>query len=602
MLPTSPESIQSFRRHLPGHGLFFSLTVLCCLLAPCTSAPGAQTMSLAWSTYLGGQAQDMGWSMTMAPDGSVLLVGETYSPDFPATVGAFDTTYADISEGHFLRLSAAGSDLLQASYLGAKNRDVCRDVRLDDLGNIYIVGATNSPDFPVTLDAAFPHLAGWAHDAFLAKFDPSGIEMLYGSYLGGSGNDKGRSLTLLGSDLVCVTGYTSSGDFPTTPDAFDLSWGGDWDVFLTCFDLRTGQIIYSTYVGDTGQEEPWDIVGDDAGCVYVAGYTYSAQFPATANALDRSWNGDADGFVFKLDILAGALHWSTFLGGSGADHVERLCLSNEHGVYLVGGTSSTDFPVDPGAFDITHNGGEDSFVAALSADGSALLGGSFLGGVANERASAIGLTADGYICVAGNTYSDDFPLAGDPPYPHRAGNADLFCAVLDGRLETLLVSTYLGGEGWENVKNLGFSDPRSLVLVGLTESQHFLTTPAAFDTSFNGETDAFALGLDFMPDAAGVSPVGPQAGTTLSVTPLLSAGGLRVRLHLPAAGVVRLDLFDAEGRHTTRLCDGWLERGDHELSGSPDPVLPGPGSQPAIVFVRLAASGAVTTHQALRIR
>ncbi len=585
-----------------GRDVLLPLAALGMLLASGARAPEAQSMRLAWSTYLGGEAQDMGWSMAMAPDGSVFLVGETYSPDFPVTPGAFDSTYADISEGHFSRLSASGSELLYASFLGSVNRDVCRDVKFDEAGNIYIVGVTNSPDFPVTPDAAYPHLTGWGHDAFLAKFDPSGTRMLYGSYLGGTGNDKGRSLTLLGGGLVCITGYTSSQDFPTTPNAFDTSWGGDWDVFVTCFDLSTGRVIYSTYLGDAGREEPWDIESDAVRCVYVSGYTSSTQFPTTPGALDRSWNGGVDGFVLKLDVLSGVVCWSTFLGGSGDDYVERLCLSADDTVYLTGGTRSPNFPVVAGAFDTVHNGSEDSFIAELSADGSTLRSGSFLGGSSAERASAIGFTADGYLCVAGSTYSDNFPLAGQSPYTHRAGDADLFCAVLDWRIENLLVSTYLGGEDWENVKNLGFSDPRTMVLVGLTESQRFPTTPCACDTSFNGQTDAFALGLSFQLDTASIARADPRPAARPSLTPLLSAGSLRVRLNLPAADAVRLDLFDAEGRHAARLFDGRLERGEHELRAAPGLVAVNARAHPAIVFVRLQTSGAVSGCQALLIR
>jgi hypothetical protein len=286
-----------------------------CLPGPVSvTTAAASELETVSSGYLGGIMNDMGWGMTRAADQTIWVVGETYSFNFPTTPDAFDESYGGLSDGFLAHFSANGSSLLYSTFLGSTLRDVCRDVVLDSEGNIYIVGVTSSEDFPVTPNAADTTHNGW-NDAFLIKLDPTGRQLLYGTYLGGSLNDKGRGIVLLDDDRVCITGFTESTDFPVTEDAFDWTCDGEWDVFVTVLDLASGETTYSTYLGGVDQEEAWDLGVDAAGDVYVTGYTKSPDFPSTLDAFDPGWNGQCDAFLTKIDLSGGGLVYSTFIGG-----------------------------------------------------------------------------------------------------------------------------------------------------------------------------------------------------------------------------------------------------------------------------------------------
>ncbi len=514
----------------------------------------------------------MGWQMACFANGDLLLVGETYSSDFPATPGAFDTTYANISEGFFGRLSSDGSTLLHASFLGSNGRDVCRDAAVDAEGNIYIVGVTSSQDFPVTPDAAFPELTGYNNDAYLVKFDPTGTRLLYGTYLGGTAGDKARSIALLGNDLVCVTGYTESNDFPVTANAYDPSWNGNWDLFVACFDLSTGVLIQATYVGGPFKEEPWDMAAGANGDVVITGYTYSASFPATPDSFDPTHNGAGDGFVLKFDPIASEVVYGTFLGGSEDDGILRFIVEADGSVLCTGYTMSQDFPVTASAFDTELGGSRDAFVAKLINDGSGMAFGTFLGGSSGDTGEGILEGPLGNVYVAGHTYSDNFPIVGSAPFSQHSGNADVFVGVLDVSASRLCASTYVGGCNLETVHGFTMPEPGRVAVTGVSWSSDFPTTGGAFCPEFCGDRDAFAVSLSFTDASAGLSnDLGspPGARCRLWTTCPCGTPGGPIFLELDRQNHVRLDVIDIQGRIIAASAGGVLSAGRHRLTLAP---------------------------------
>jgi hypothetical protein len=561
------------------------------LLALAALVGGAAGYETNWATYYGGTLTDYAWGIQATGDGRILVIGETHSADLPMTEDAFDPNHDEITDGYLAIFDASGSQLLYATYLGGTGRDVCRDVALDADGNIYLVGVTSSYDFPITTGAAQAHLGG-GNDAFVAKFDPTGRVLLHATYLGGSANDKGRGIVVLGPDLVAVTGYTESPDFPVTPAAWDTTYNGQWDAFLACLDLSGAGLLFSTYLGGSATEEPWDLAADAQGNLYVAGYTGSADFPTSPDALAPQLQGVEDGFLAVFGPAGDALIYSSFLGGSDLDRAWRLALSDTL-LVVAGFTRSPDFPVTPGAEDTTHHGGEDVFVAGFSPPGQDLLFATFLGGTNDERAYALTLDGDGRIHVAGGTYSHDFPQW--PVDAGWKGSSDAFVSTLSGDGRSLMSSLLLGGQAWEEAWGVSVDGAGRILVAGPTASPDFPTTPGAYDPTWNGERDAFVAQLTLESPPGGIAWDPAQAPRTrLEVWPNPARGSLRLRALIPRSGPVRLRLVSPEGRVVGRPWSGWLEAGPWRLTWRPEGRY-----APGVYWLRLEGPGYAAATKAI---
>ncbi len=587
-----------------GRSLPWPLVMLAGLLALAgPPVASGQELQLRGGTFLGGERADMGWSMCPAPGGDLILVGETYSNDFPVTPGAFDTTYADSSEGHFLRIRDDATGIELASYIGADLSEACRAVTLDAAGNIYIVGTTASPGFPVTPDAAFPELASTWSDAFLAVLDPTGSELLYGTFLGGRRSEKGRGVALLGPGLVAVAGYTRSDDFPTSLSGFDRTSNGGVDLFYSVFNLYTGHMIYSTYLGGSADEELWDLEARPDGTALVCGWTASQDFPITAQAYDCLYNGGSDAYVACIAPVADGLRWSTFLGGHGLDAAWEVCPVDDGGVLVVGGSDGEGFPVTAGAYDVSHNGYSDAFVLKLNGDGSELVFSTYLGGEGDDRGEAIRQGEGGVIYCCGSTYSAQFPIAGGAPFPTYSGEGDIFAAVLCEGGNRLLASTFLGGGGRDNASRLEIPGENLFTITGLTSSADFPVTSGAVDTTFNGDRDAYLATFVFCGgqavETSSPARIGGEVRLDRLPSPVRGSANLRFRLEQP--GRVRLDLLDPEGRLIETLLHGSLTAGEHVVS-----CPAGTGSaraSPGVYWVRLETDdGAARASRVLLVR
>jgi len=262
-------------------------------------------------TYFGGSDDEgVDWvAIAVNARGDAFVAGATYSDDFP-TAGAptLDDSFGGPADAFVTRLNSDGSNAVFSTYLGGSLSDGAKDIALDDWGDAYIVGATESDDFPVTGGVVQPALAGVA-DAFVAKLAADGTSMLYSTYLGGEGWDVMWDLThgsialaVDGSGMAYVVGYTESADFPKTQDAFNLLLGGPYDAFLSVLSSRGSTLAYSTYLGGDDADYGTAVAVDSDGYAFVAGGTYSNDFPITGGAFDESFNGGWDGFVTKFDL------------------------------------------------------------------------------------------------------------------------------------------------------------------------------------------------------------------------------------------------------------------------------------------------------------
>ena len=267
--------------------------------------------SLLASTFLGGSGPEGGNSITLDISGNVYVTGGTRSTDFPTTSGAYDTSLG-YHDAFVSKLDGGLTSLLASTFLGGSGVDIGLSLTLDTSGNVYVTGRTASTDFPTTSGAYNTSVNGG--DVFISKLNGGLTSLLASTFLGGSGNEGGQSITLDTSGNVYVTGGTDSTNFPTTSGAYSTSFNGSYDVFVSKLNSGLSSLLASTFLGgsDLGGSGLAGDAGssltlDTSGNVYVTGITASTDFPTTSGAYDTSYNGGIGGigsgdvFVSKLD-------------------------------------------------------------------------------------------------------------------------------------------------------------------------------------------------------------------------------------------------------------------------------------------------------------
>jgi Abnormal spindle-like microcephaly-assoc'd, ASPM-SPD-2-Hydin/Beta-propeller repeat len=453
---------------------------------------------LIYSTLLGGTGNESGQGIAVDGSGNVYVAGYTFSSDFPATSGAYDTSYNGAKEVFVIKLNSSGTGLLFATFLGGSSDDEAKGIGLDGSGNAYVSGYTASTDFPVTSGALDTSYNGGTSDSFIAKLNSSGSTLIYSTYLGGSGWEYEFALFVDASVNAYVTGYTSSSNFPTTSGAYDTSFnGGTSDAFVVKINSSGTTLLYSTYLGGAiGQDAGYGLFVDGSGYAYVVGYTGSTDYPTTVGAYDTTSSTNSDGFVTKLNAAGNALVYSTFLGGSGYDEPRGIVVDGSGNAFIVGFAGSTDFPTTLGAYDTSYNGGSyDPFVTKLNSSGSALLYSTYMGGGGYDGNIGVALDTSGIVYVVGTTQSSDFPTTPDAYDTGFSGASDAFVAALNSWGAALLYSTYLGGAGFDEGHGIALDGSRMAYVTGSTQSSDFPTTAGAHDTTLGGTMDAFITKL-----------------------------------------------------------------------------------------------------------
>lgn len=386
-----------------------------------------------------------------------------------------------------------------STFLGGGVTDDATGIALDSSGNMYIVGITNSTDFP-TVNAFQGANAGPGDDVFVAKLKADGSALLYSTYLGGSDAfERAGGIAVDASGNAYVAGATFSTNFPLVNPLQSCCGGGDAFIAKIGAD---GSLAFSTYLGGSLTEFGVSIALDSQGYIYVAGTTLSADFPGvTANVVQplhggagfEIYNPNADVFVAKIKPDLSGLAYATYLGGSnfynsGSDSLSGLAVDSTGNAYVVGHTRSTDFPVTASAFQATNqgaNGGNNGFVSKISPDGSALLYSTYLGGSNVDVAYCVAVDDAGHAYVAGTTTSTDFPTVNALKSTH-GDFEDGFVAGFDttqAGASSLLFSTYFGGSSTDTPVGAALDGAGHLYVVGSTSSGDFPTTANALQGS-----------------------------------------------------------------------------------------------------------------------
>ena len=326
---------------------------------------------MMYSTLLGGNSSEISSELGINEDGSIYVTGITNSIDFPTSIDALYGNYSGGSWDVYCSvLSSDLSSMKSSTYIGAGAEDYASDIGSDANGNLIITGYTRSEDFRTT-DTSYQSEHAGSVDAFIYIISKDLKSQIYSTLIGGSGSDFSTSLVVT-NDSLYITGRTWSPDYPVTANAIKKTKGTDsFDIFVTQISSDLSDLISSTYLG--GRNEDWvnDIEVDSDGFIYIAGTTGSINFPITDGAYMTSYQGGTmDAFITVLDQNTSVIRYSSFLGGSLNEDVGlALELDEMMGVYIVGKTKSTDFPVSQGAFQ-KHLGGEgwDGFIIKLLID------------------------------------------------------------------------------------------------------------------------------------------------------------------------------------------------------------------------------------------
>ena len=519
---------------------------------------------LDYSTYLGGTGLDRAIGMTIGPDGSLYVTGQSASAaTFPSPQGGAPTQVGPGGDpdAFVVKLNAAGSAIAYVTFVGGADIDTAAAVTLDELGGLHVVGVTTSGDFPWTADAFDIQHNGGVIDAFLSTLGPDGA-LAYSTFLGGTRHEVATgvasriTLTGLGPQAdVYISGFTSSEDFPTKQGFQDTALGGfgigglfppeAFVVRLTpssepandpcVIGAKTfndcGDLLYATYLGGSSIDFARDIVLDQSsGRVFVTGQTCSANFPATAKAFSKALHGVCDAFVARVDTGStgdALLGYATFVGGSGDDDGRGIALLDGVEVFVAGETDSPDFPIKGGPLQTSLAGATDAFVVRLAADGIntnaactiALLAyndcadlryATYLGGGGSEVGSRIAVDAAAAATVTGQSCSPDFPVV-DPLAQSQAlginvgAGCDAFVSRLKFDGSALTFSTYLGGSGSDLGAGVLIDDAGSAYVSGVTASGDFPTV-AAVQAMAGGANDAFVARIS-APCVAGAGPL-----------------------------------------------------------------------------------------------
>ncbi len=375
--------------------------------------------TIVYSTFLGGASDDYGFGIAVEAS-CVYVTGFTLSSDFP-TINAYDSTLDGGVDCFVTKFAADGRALVYSTFLGGNWGERGCDIAVQG-GCAYVTGYTEASGFPIV--SAFDSTANGGYDCFVTKFGADGQSLVYSTYLGGASDDTAYSITVE-TGYAYVTGYTFSSSFPTI-NAYDSTYNGGDDCFVTKFAADGHSLVYSTFLGGSSGEAGIGIAVE-SGCAYVTGGTTSSKFP-TVNAYDSTLDGGLDCFVTKFAADGRSLVYSTFLGGDQYDLGNGIAVENGY-AYATGQTSSTDFPT---TLEGTHGLYDEYFVTKLSKHGSIMVYSTSAGGEGADAAMGIAVTG-GTAYVTGYTRSSRFPtkLALDQSYGGYGGTMDIFIVVVD---------------------------------------------------------------------------------------------------------------------------------------------------------------------------
>ncbi len=351
-----PTTKSAFNRTQSGHWDIFALKL------------NKNGSNLIYSTFIGDNNADMGEGIVIDAIGNAYITGSTHSSNFPTTQNAFQTEYKGSYDVFILKLNQTGSSLIYSTLIGHDFLDIGHDIAIDANYNVYVTGKTSSTNFPTTPGAFSRTHKGGNYDIFIIKLNQTGSQLVYSTFIGGSGTDWAFGIDIDSIRNAVITGRTRSSDFPITKNAYNKTLKGG--TYGDCYVLKLNQsgsnLIFSTFIGGDDSDQAYDIELDSIGNILIVGDTESSNFPVTLDANQSSLKGLRDAFICKLSWNGSKLLYSSYLGGTSYEYGNAISLDFAGNAYITGDTESIDFPFTPGCFNKTYAGNDDVFVAKFS--------------------------------------------------------------------------------------------------------------------------------------------------------------------------------------------------------------------------------------------
>ena len=551
---------------------------------------------LAFSTFLGGSSGDRGAGIAVDPAGNIYVAGATSSTNF-ALSSQLQNTLKSGRDVFVTKLNNAGTAILYSTYIGGSfgngfGNEWATDIAVDGAGNAYVVGTTDSGDFPTTAGAFRRTNSGTFGDGFILKLHPQGNSLVYSTFLGGSDTDEIFGVAIDGAGAAYVAGYTKSANFPTA-SAIQGSRSGSTDAFAAKLNPTGSGLEYATYLGGGDDDRGFDIAVDATGAAYVTGETASTDFPR-ASAYQNQKGAAKDAFLTKFQPT-GQISYSTYLGGGAADQGFAVSVDAAGSAYVAGETSSNNFPRQ-NAFQNTFGGFSDAFVTKFTPAGTALVYSTYIGGSLTDGAFAMAVDSAGQAHITGRAWSSNFPRVDAFQNTFGGAFSDGFVTKLNANGSALIYSSYLGGTGEDNAdNNAGFLGIGGVAVdgagaayyTGRTDSNNFPTTNGVVQPAFGGRS--FTVGDDNVADAFVVKIGGTGGGSGV-----IPSSGLRFVPMVPCRLVETRAAYNFEGR-TGAFGPPHIQAGEtRTFVPSNSSVCQIPASAKAFVFnVTLIPRGAV---------
>ncbi|MDB4534353.1 SBBP repeat-containing protein [Vicingaceae bacterium] len=445
---------------------------------------------LVYSTFIGGGNSDAIFSLKTDSIGNVYITGYCSSSSFPTTIGAYDEIENGDTEIFVAKLNATGSNLFYSTYIGGNSSEGGAELDIDNQGNVYVTGQTNSSNFPVTLGAFDQTYKGT--DGYISKLNASGSALIYSTYLGGTTTDNCQSIVVDNFGNAYVTGDAGF-NFPTTIGAFDVSHNGVQDVHITKLNASGSALIYSTYIGGPLYITAKDIAIDGGGNAYITGYS-DPGYLITPGVYGETIDGSGV-IITKINADGTNLIYSTVIGGSGFETGMSIAIDDNDNIYIAGQTTSTDFPTSIGAYDSTYNGGlKDGFVLSVNISGGGLNFSTFIGGSNTENVNDIKVDTNYNSYITGGTKSTNFPVTIGSYDDSHNGNEDVFLSKINALGTQMEYSTFLGSTSTDRGYEIDLNE--DIYIGGYTGGNGYPITPGVYDTSHNGNADGFVTKLN----------------------------------------------------------------------------------------------------------
>lgn len=457
---------------------------------------------LEYSTYYGGGGVDDNPRMIQDETGDLYIACSTWSYDIQTTPGAYQNESSTWSDLLVLKMDHDLSSLDFVTYFGGDNEDEVGSIDIDESGDIYVSGYTQSTDLPTSENAFQRNIThgdklNRTWELFVFKMNSSGDSLNYSTYIGSNGSDDHPDIKVDPSGRAIVVASTQCDDFPTTSGAYDNSFnGGKRDIVLFVLDGNGTSLDYSTYIGGSRTDIPNDMELVDGRTVYITGTSNSTDLPISNGAYDNSYDHhdlDINVFVMAFNLSSGDLEVSTYMSiGDG----KGIAVDDDLNIYVTGNTICWNFTTTEGSFQPDKGLKTDAFVFKMDPTGSNLIYSTYLGGDLYESGNDIDVNSTGCAFITGYTSSVDYPVTRGSYSMTSGGSSDGYLTTIEPDGSDLIYSTYIGGSNVDMLDAIEVRDENKAIVSGWSYSTSYPVTSGCYQRLKGGVDDLVISVMD----------------------------------------------------------------------------------------------------------